>query len=352
MINSDNVVVIVVILIYGSFMRVTMKEIAKRANVSIKTVSRVVNGQGEISAETVRRVQEVIDEFGYRPNLMARSLVTQRTNSIGLIVPNISNPFYPEVAQGVLSTARESHHNMLLCSHENNAEEQQQILDSLIAQGVDGIIIFPARRSHEQLARFADTYGPIVVMNDVLDAAKVSHVQANIFAGAARAVDYLIEKGHRKIGMINAVRSPLNRRWREHGFQQAMVAHNVSPDAIFMLPGDSAETDIEGGHDAAKQLLVEHPAITAIFCYNDMMAIGALGACQELGRDVPRDCAIVGFDDIAIASIIQPALTTIRINKYELGAAAAHQLLLRLEDSQDISPRVVLGVDLIVRQSA
>ncbi|MBX3085464.1 MAG: LacI family DNA-binding transcriptional regulator [Anaerolineae bacterium] len=333
-------------------MRVTMKEIAQKANVSIKTVSRVVNGQGEISAETVRRVQEVIDEFGYRPNLMARSLVTQRTNSIGLIVPNISNPFYPEVAQAVLSTARESHHNMLLCSHENDAEEQQQILDSLVAQGVDGIIIFPALRSHEQLARFADTYEPLVVVNDVLDVAKVSHVQADIFAGATRAVEYLVEKGHRSIAMINAVRSPLNRRWREQGFRQAMIAHDISPAAIFMLPGDQAETDIEGGYDAAKQLLTQHPKTTAIFCYNDMMAIGALRACQELGRDVPRDCAIIGFDDIAIASIIQPALTTIRINKFELGTAAAHQLLQRLEGRRDTTPRVVLDVDLIVRQSA
>lgn len=333
-------------------MRVTMKEIAQKANVSIKTVSRVVNGQGEISAETVRRVQEVIDEFGYRPNLMARSLVTQRTNSIGLIVPNISNPFYPEVAQAVLSTARENHHNMLLCSHENDAEEQQQILDSLVAQGVDGIIIFPALHSLQQLSRFADSFGQIVVVNDSLEQPKVSHVQADIFAGATRAVDYLAEKGHRHIAMINAVRSPLGRRWREQGFKQAIAAHGLPLEQTFMLPGDSAATDIDGGYDAAKQLLVEHREITAIFCYNDMMAIGAVRACQELGRRIPHDCAIIGFDDIAIASIIQPALTTVRIDKYALGAEAARQLLLMLENDADVSRRVVLDVDLVLRQSA
>ena len=333
-------------------MRVTMKEIAKRANVSIKTVSRVVNGQGEISAETVRRVQEVIDEFGYRPNLMARSLVTQRTNSIGLIVPNISNPVYPEVAQAVLSTARENHHNMLLCSHENDAEQQQQILDSLVAQGVDGIIIFPALHSLQELARFADSYGPLVVVNDALEHPKVSHVQADIFAGAARAVDYLTEKGHSQIAMINAVRSPLGRRWREQGFKQAMAAHGHPPAQTFMLPGDTSANDIDGGYNAARQLLVEHPEITAIFCYNDMMAIGAVRACQELGLGIPDDCAIIGFDDIAIASIIQPALTTIRIDKYALGAEAARQLLLMLENDTAVAPHVVLDVDLVVRQSA
>lgn len=331
-------------------MRITMKEIAKRANVSIKTVSRVVNGQGEISAETVRRVQEVIDELGYRPNLMARSLVTQRTNSIGLIVPNISNPFYPEVAQAVLSTARENNHNMLLCSHENDAGEQQQILDSLVAQGVDGIIIFPALHSLQQLARFADSYGPLVVVNDSLEHPKVSQVQADIIAGAARAVDYLIEKGHSHIAMINAVRSPLERRWRERGFKQSMAAHGLLMGQ--MLPGDTAVTDIDGGYNAAIRLLTDHPEITAIFCYNDMMAIGAVHACQELGFHVPNDCAIIGFDDISIASLVQPTLTSIRIDKYALGAEAARQLLSMLGDDVNVSPRVVLDVDLVVRQSA
>src|SRR5690242_3896854 len=140
-------------------MRITMKDVAQRAEVSIKTVSRVVNGEGEISEETVRRVQKIIDELGYRPNRMARGLVTQRTNSIGLVVPNINNPFYPEVAEAVMSTSRENQHHMLLCSHENNSQEQQSILESLVDQGVDGIIIFPALHGVEQLARFADSYG-------------------------------------------------------------------------------------------------------------------------------------------------------------------------------------------------
>ena len=119
-----------------------------------------------------------------------------------------------------------------------------------------------------------------------------------------------------------------------------------------MLPGDNAVTDINGGYDAAKQLLTEHPEITAIFCYNDMMAIGAVRACQQLGLRIPHDCAIIGFDDIAIASIIQPALTTISIDKYALGAEAARQLLRMLEDDSAVSSRVVLDVDLVVRQSA
>ncbi|HVU10629.1 MAG TPA: LacI family DNA-binding transcriptional regulator [Phototrophicaceae bacterium] len=333
-------------------MRITMKDVAQRADVSIKTVSRVVNGEGEISEATSRRVQEVIDELGYRPNRMARGLVTQRTNSIGLVVPNINNPFYPEVAEAVMSTARVSQHHMLLCSHENNYQEQQAILDSLVAQGVDGIIIFPALHGVEPLIRFSKSFSPLVVVNHEVDHPGIGVVRADIVKGAARAVEYLVGKGHRQIGMIKAERSPANRRWREQGFKQALAAHQLDFRETALVAGDSAASDIDGGYAAARELLTRHPDITAIFCYNDLMAIGAVRACQDMSRRVPEDCAIVGFDDITMASIVRPALTTIRINKYELGAEAARQLLMLLDDDSREASHVVLEADLIIRESA
>ena len=333
-------------------MRITMKDVAQRADVSIKTVSRVVNGEGEISEETIRRVQEVIDELGYRPNRMARGLVTQRTNSIGLVVPNINNPFYPEVAEAVMSTARASQHHMLLCSHENNYQEQQAILDSLVAQGVDGIIIFPALHGVEPLIRFSASFSPLVIVNHKVEHPGICVVRADIAQGAAHAVDYLVSKGHRQIGMIKAERSPANRRWREQGFKQAMAAHGLTLSDGSMVAGDSTASDIDGGYAAAHELLVHHPEITAIFCYNDLMAIGAMRACQDMNRRVPKDCAIVGFDDITMAGIVRPSLTTIRINKYELGAEAARQLLTMLNDDSQEVEHVVLDVDLIIRESA
>jgi LacI family transcriptional regulator, galactose operon repressor len=333
-------------------MRVTMKDVAQRAEVSIKTVSRVVNGEGEISEETIRRVQEVIDELGYRPNRMARGLVTQRTNSIGLVVPNINNPFYPEVAEAVMSTAREKQHHMLLCSHENNPQEQQSILESLVDQGVDGIIIFPALHGFDQLARFADSYGPIVAVNHLIEHPKIGLVRANIVQGASQAVDYLVTKGHTQIGMINALRSPTNRRWRERGFKEAIFAHNLPFTDNYMIPGDNTPNDIDGGYAAAHEFFTRSTKITALFCYNDLMAIGAMRACLDMGLRVPDDCAIVGFDDIALASLVRPTLTTIRIKKYELGAEATRQLLTMLETHSHEVNNVVLDVDLVVRQSA
>jgi len=334
-------------------MPVTMKDIARRAGVSIRTVSRVVNAQGEISDETMRHVQALIDEMGYRPNQMARGLVSKRSNSIGLVVPNISNSFYPEIAQAVQFAARARRHNMLLCSHENSADEQQLILESLESQGVDGIIIFPARNSNDKLIRFAEKYvGCVVVVNHTIDHPKLSLVQANIEHGAYQAVDYLVHKGHTRIGMINALRSPEDRRWREKGFTKGMMDNGLSFPECYLVPGDVAESDIDGGEIAALTLLTQNPEVSAIFCYNDMMAIGAIRACQKLTRRVPDACAIVGFDDIAMATIVQPALTTMRIDKTELGSSATLQLLAMLQSDNLNHGNIVLETVLVIRQSA
>jgi LacI family transcriptional regulator len=333
-------------------MRVTMKDVAQRAGVSIKTVSRVVNGEGEVSEEKVHRVKAVIDELGYRPNQMARGLVSQRTHSIGLVVPEINNPFYPEVAEAVISIARENHHHMLLCSHENDYREQEAILESLVYQGVDGIIIFPARESSEQLLRFADSWSPIVSVNHNISHPRIGVVQADIVKGASLAVDYLVGKGHTHIGMISAERSPVNRRWREQGFKQAMIAHQLVFTDSLLVAGDGLPNDIDGGYNAARRFLSEQPQITALFCYNDMMALGAIHACQDMGLHLPDNFAIVGFDDISLAAIVRPALTTIRIDKSQLGAEATRMLLDLLENANSKIDNVTLDVDLVIRQSA
>jgi LacI family transcriptional regulator len=327
-----------------------MKDVAERAGVSIKTVSRVVNGQGEISEETKERIQAIIDELGFRPNMMARGLVTQRTRSIGLIVPSLSNPFFPEVAEAVQATAREHQHHMMLCSHENDFVEQRNILDSLMAQGVDGIVIFPALNSIDELRRFADKYRPLVVVNEEIEHKHIGLVQANIVQGAQTAIDYLVAAGHRHIGMLAATVIPQNRHWREQGYRQAVRSHNLpfqADDYIETIDGDWPDSLV-----ATRKLLERNPQITAIFAYNDIYAIGALRACEELGRRVPEDCAIVGFDDVAAATIAQPALTTIRIDKRGLGAAAVELLLGMLNEPEQAGVSIVLDTELIRRQSA
>lgn len=330
-------------------MPVTMKDIARRAGVSIKTVSRVVNGQGEISPTTAAKVQAVIDELGYRPNQMARGLVSNRTNSLGFIVSTIRNPFYSEVAQSILHASRARNFQMVLCSHENSAQEQQRILSGLVAQGVDGVIIFPALDSTADILRFAESFSPIVAIDYEIDHPNIGLVKSNVYRGAQLAVEYLVSQGHSHIGMINAARSISHNR--EHGFRAAVREQGIAFSEDMIVLGDFAADDIEGGAKATTELLKRHPETTGIFCYNDLMAIGAIRAAEDLGRRVPAEMAVVGFDDIAIGEIVRPKLTTIKIDKFQAGRMAVENLLSMLDDAP-MRQSTILDVTLVVRESA
>lgn len=328
-------------------MPVTMKDIAKRAGVSIRTVSRVVNGQGEISEATTARIQAIIDELGYRPNQMARGLVSNRTNSLGYVVTNLLNPFYAEVAEGILDALRTQNYQMLLSSYRNSVREQRHILESLVAQGADGIIVFPMKESVSDILRFADKFRPVVVLNHNLKHPNISVVNNDVYRGGQMVVEYLVKQGHKHIGMINAARSI--QHIREQGFRAAMEAHALPCSDDMLVPGDDDESDIIGGMRATTRLLSLHPELTAIFCYNDLIAIGALQAAQALGRNVPDDLAIIGCDDIFMGEIVSPKLTTVRVNKNQMGRVAVELLLSMLEDKTAVGKAALLDVELVIR---
>jgi LacI family transcriptional regulator len=328
---------------------VTMRDVAQQAGVSIKTVSRVVNHEGEISDATRERVTSVIDELGYRPNVLARALVTQRTQTLGLVVVTIDNPFFSEIASVVQAAAREHHYHTFLASTENNLTDELNILESLAAQGVDGIIVCPTYLSNENLLQFAERFRPIVSIHNPVEHPHISQVRADIRLGAHIAVDYLCEKGHIRIGMVASTESPPERRWREHGYAAGLAEHGIRFEPRWVCRGHST---IEGGYEAAKQLLAGYPDLTALLAYNDLMAVGALRACQELGRRVPEDCAVVGFDDSAVAAVTTPALTTVRVDKRELGRCAVERLFEMIDNPDEVYPPLVLRPELVVRQSA
>jgi LacI family transcriptional regulator len=179
-----------------------MRDVARRADVSIKTVSRVVNDQGEISEDTRQRVMAVINELGYRPNMVARGLVTQRTFTVGLVVADITNPFFPEVARGVQDVARTRDYNVFLCNSDENQQEELRTLHSLAAQGVDGIIIFPCYETGNNLNTFAEEYRPIVAINHLQEHPNIGTILTENYQGARLAVDYLVSQGHREIAML------------------------------------------------------------------------------------------------------------------------------------------------------
>ena len=330
-------------------MSVTLRDVARTAGVSVKTVSRVVNNQGEISEETRQRIKSVVREMGYRPNLVARGLVTQRTRTIGLIVPDITNPFFPEIAKGVQDACRLQDYNVYLCNSGESQQEELRALNSLAAQGVDGIIISPCYLANDSLSAFAEQFRPLVTINHDFEHHNIGRVMTDNFHGAQLAIRYLLDKGHRKIGMIAGVeQSPLRGR-RLGGYCNVMQAHNLE---LAIEHVKTLQPNIESGMLAAQALLSAHPDLTAIFAYNDMVALGILQACRQSGRQLPQDCAIIGFDDIQVAALSSPALTTIRLDKHKIGEVAVQQMFEMINSPQKAVEAVQLAVELVVRQSA
>ena len=319
-----------------------MRDVAKEAGVSIKTVSRVVNDQGEIAVATRERVLAVIDQLGYRPNMLARGLVTQRTYTIGLNVRDITNPFFPEVARGVQDMARAHNYNVFLCNSDDDPQEEIRTLQTLADQSVDGVITFPYLQSSVRM--FAEPDRPFIVINNGMAHPHVSQVMTNNFEGAKLAVDHLAAKGHTEIAMITSQYQEQSQRVL--GFQAGIKAHGLTTTRLW-----SGVPKFEQGFEATLQLLTEHPEISAIFAYNDLMAAGVIQACKKLGRRVPDDCAIIGFDDIALATLVDPPLTTVRLPKYKIGQMAMSRLLEMLEQPDYDFPPIHLDVELAVRES-
>lgn len=328
-------------------MAITMKHVAERANVSLKTVSRVVNNEREIADETRQRVLETISELGYRPNLVARSLVTQRSNIMGLIVPDVCNPYHAEVARGVQEAAREAGYSLMMASSEEDEQEELHLLDAMNSQSVDAVIV-SSPITPEVINAFGKGDRPIVSINTRYEHPLVGNVLADHYGGASEAMQHLLERGHTKIAMLAGMEADPKLVRRVRAYRDALLKNNLPFDERLVRRGLPR---MQEGTAATRQLLAHHPEITALFCYNDLLALGALRACAELGRRVPQDCAIIGFDDIEYAAITAPSLTTVRVDKRDLGRTAAHLALNLIEDTYQGERVIQLPAQLIIRES-
>lgn len=327
--------------------RVTIKDIAREAGVSAQTVSRAVNDKGEVSPQTKTRIMEIAQRLGYRPNSVARSLVSRRTYNIGLVVPDVANPFFAEIARGIQDAAHEARYNVFLCNAAENLQREINAIHSLEAQRVDGLILCSARLSQDELAQVGRRYQPLVLINRRLSSVPVGSVLIDDAGGAARAVEHLITLGHRNIGLVAGPSNSHSGRERTQGYWQTMEANSLECPPhwrIYCAP------QAEEGCAATHELLQAAPELTALLCFNDLTAVGAMRACRERGVDVPGAFSIVGFDDIPLAALVSPALTTIHIPKYQLGQQAMALILkLMAEDEGAPAETIVLDTELIIR---
>ena len=328
-------------------MSISIKDIAKAAGVSHSTVSRALRHSPLISDKTGRRMRGLAEEMGYVPNAIARGLVTKSTRTIGLVVTTIADPFVADIAGGVEELALEHGYSVFLCN--SNAQPHREIaaVKTLRENRVDGVIVTSSRVGDLYLPLLEEMKVPIVLINNQRNGQYVWSVATDNIHGGRLATDYLIELGHKRIGYIGGWSQASSSRDRLRGYKRALKAHRIPFDSQLVSRGNGR---MEGGQEWGRKLLsLPHPP-TAIFCYNDMTAIGALMALREANLRVPEDLSVVGFDDIALAAYVEPPLTTIAQSKHEMGRLAMGMLLDLLSGKESVS-NIVLKGELIVRAS-
>lgn len=331
--------------------RVTIADVAQEANVSMMTVSRAINNKEGISEATRQRILQIAEDMGYRPSGLAQGLATKRTATVGLVVPDIANPFFALIARGIENVAYDKGYNVFLLNTDEDAERETAALTSLWQKQVDGLILCSSRLDQPELLAWLDRFPFVVLVNRVLETAVSNTYTLNVNdqGGARVVVDHLIAAGHTNIAYIAGLDHSLSSQERLVGYQASLSAHHlpVRPELVrHCVP------DTEGGYEAALALLQEYEEITAVFAYNDLTATGVLQACAQLNRRVPEDVAIIGVDDIPLASLVTPALSTLRISKRELGAASMHALVhLMKGDSLSDSYQQVIEPELVLRQT-
>ncbi|SHN26564.1 LacI family DNA-binding transcriptional regulator [Cryptosporangium aurantiacum] len=324
----------------GADKRVTLRDVARAAGVSHQTVSRAINGKGEIDPETQRRVLDVARELRYRPSRFGRGLVRPDVVTIGLVVPDVVNPFYPEFIAGVIEAAGARDWQVVVASTEGNRPRELTLLRSL-GQQVDALVGYFSHTDAELEPYVAGV--PLAIVDRAPDTGIHAVVRIDSEAGIRAGLEHLISRGHRHIGMIDCV-SYCDPAVRSRTFLDVSRAHRLPIDDNWVFV---AEESMAGGGIAFETLRTRHPAMTAMIAFNDLVAVGAFQAARRLGVAIPAECAIVGFDGLSIGELIEPPLTTLHLDKRRLGELAVAQLDQLL--AGELPPPVVLSPHLLVR---
>lgn len=328
-------------------MPVTIKDIARAAGVSHSTVSRALADSPLISTETKERVRRLADEMGYAPSAIGRGLVTRRTGTIGLVVTTIADPFIAEVVQGIEETALSHNYNTILCNSQAEPERELKTVRALHEKRVDAIIVTSSRLGSLYLAHLRELGVPIVLINNQRGGAYTHSVLIDDRCGGELAGKYLLSLGHERIAYIAGPMWAWASNVRLEGLRRALHSRGLDVPPDLVLEGNGRP---EGGVAAAQELLRRGLPATAVFCYNDMTAVGVLAALHRAGRRVPEDLSVIGYDDVAIVAHLQPPLTTIAQPKYTLGQRAMEMALALIQGEQDVHD-VVLAPTLVERES-
>ena len=324
----------------------TIQIVAKKAGVSVATVSRVINNPNIVKEGTRLKVQQIINELNYEPSVLGRNLRTSKSKLLLALIPSISNPFYIEIIRGIENAAIEQGYNILLCETGSDPSRASIYFNLLKSQLAEGIISMDPTIDRAKLLELADKY-PVVQCSEYDEDGHISYVSINNELAAYHAVRYLIKIGHKKIGLINSHNKFLYARERRQGFEKALHESGlaINPEWIF----NTDDLGFEHGQRAMRQLLALPEKPTAVFAVSDILAIGALKEINMSGLHVPNDIAIIGFDKISFSNMTHPTLTTISQPRYDMGVTSAKMLINKIKGNQVDS--IVLDHELIIRDS-
>jgi LacI family transcriptional regulator len=330
--------------------RTTVKDVAQAAGVSLMTVSRAINNRDGISDETRSRVLDLSRKMNYIPSQIARSLATHQTTTLGLVVPDVSNPFFAQIARGAEDAAFENDYSIFLLNSAESADRERSALDSLWQKEVNGVILCSSRLPQDELQVYFDRFPYMVLVNRELEKNQPNIATINIDDrnGAETAVRHLIETGRRHIAFIAGPVTSISGKRRLDGYRAGLSSLSALTRTNWV---EYCPPTVQGGYDAILQLLSSHPDLDAVLSFNDLVAVGVLQALQENNKGIPRDVAVIGADDIPLASLVQPMLSTLHVNQYDIGRSTINLLLEMFGDNPSPAKSIIIQPELVIRES-
>ncbi len=300
-------------------MSATLNDISRRSGISVSTISRVLNGKAakfRIAKETVQLILKIAEDLNYRPNQLARGLRLKKTHTLGLIVPDISNPFFAYITRNIQRAAHKLGYSLIVCDTDDNLECEIEHINLVSNKGIDGLIIMPVGQCHEHIEKLLQKEIPLVLMDRSFDELNTHSIVVDNYTGAYKAVEHLVAYGHTRIAIIQGLRNTNTNNARVNGYRDALIRYKIPIDDNLIVGNDYRK---ENGYIETKFLLnLEHPP-TAIFTTSDMITLGALQAFSEENYRIPEDISIVSFDDIDFAPYLVAPLTTVRQPKELMG---------------------------------
>lgn len=320
-------------------MNVTIYDVAREANVSMATVSRVVNGNPNVKPTTRKKVLEVIERLGYRPNAVARGLASKKTTTVGVIIPDISSMFFAELARGIEDIATMYKYNILLSNSDQNPEKEIHLLETMLGKQVDGIVFMSGHVTEEHVKEFETSSVPIVLAGSIEEQGKIPSVNIDYELATYDAVMSFIENGHKNIAfLVGPLREPINSEQKLAGYKRALQEAGIEYNEENVIEGDYS---YDSGLEALERLIESKNRPTAIYVGSDEMALGVIHGAKDKGIDVPDELEVISSDNTRLSQMVRPQLTTVVQPLYDIGAVAM-RLLTKLMNKEKVDEQTVI----------